>query len=138
MKHEFVGYIDANNPPKCTDLNGDKNIPLIQSERFQFPAKFLRRCAKVWLHQLTLRVRAEIRRQGLPEKILHTNGTVFMEEDFADNALVYASAQILKNGVREDAWLTDGGTSLLHAALTLFGRRTLLVDLEDAGCISLP
>ena len=61
-----------------------------------------------------------------------------MEEDFADNALVYASVQLLKIGERQDGWHTDGGTSLLHAAVTLFGSRTLLVELEDAGCISLP
>ena len=62
----------------------------------------------------------------------------FMEEDFADNSFVYAPAQIFKNGVREDGWHTDGGASLLHAGLTLLGRRTLLVDLPLAGCISLP
>ena len=62
-----------------------------------------------------------------------------MEEDFADNAFVYASVQMMKIGKREDGWHTDGGASLLHAGLTLFGSRTLLINTEDdTGCISLP
>ena len=63
---------------------------------------------------------------------------VFMDEDFADNAFVYASVQLLKIGEREDGWHTDGGASLLHAGLTVFGSRTLLVNRGGAGCISLP
>ena len=105
-------------------------------------ASFVRACrrrAKAWLNQLTARVRAEIHRQGLPSEFLQANGGVFMEEDFADNAFVYASVQLLKIGEREDGWHTDGGASLLHAGVTLFGSRTLQVKLEDApGCISLP
>ena len=69
---------------------------------------------------------------------MQASGAAFMEEDFADNAFVYASVQLLKIGEREDGWHTDGGASLLHAAVTVFGSRTLLVKLEDAGCISLP
>jgi hypothetical protein len=138
MKREFVGYIDANNPPQCKCLNSDANLPLIRSERLQFFVKALRRGAKAWLDQLTARVRAAIRRQGLPSELMLSNGNVFMEENFADNAFVYASVQMLKIGEREDAWHTDGGTSLLHAAVTVFGSRTLQVKLEDAGCISLP
>ena len=61
-----------------------------------------------------------------------------MQEDFADNAFVYASVQLMKIGGREDGWHTDGGASLLHAAVTVFGSRTLQVKPEDAGCISFP
>ncbi len=85
--------------------------------------KALRRGAKNWLHQLTVRVRAEILRQKLPSEFLNANGRVFMEEDFADNAFVYTSGQFSKIGAREDGWHTDGGTSLLNAAVTAFGPR---------------
>ena len=43
-----------------------------------------------------------------------------MLEDFADNAFVYATVQLMKIGEREDGWHTDGGASLLHAAVTVF------------------
>ena len=66
MKTEIVGYIDAENPPRCKRLHNDANLPLIKSERLAFFVKALRRGAKAWLHQLTTRVRAEICRQGLP------------------------------------------------------------------------
>ena len=52
--------------------------------------KAFRSGAKAWLHQLTARVRAAIAREGLPAEFLAANGTVFTEEDFADNAWVYA------------------------------------------------
>ncbi len=61
-----------------------------------------------------------------------------MLEDFADNAFVYATVQLLKIGEREDGWHTDGGASLLHAAVTVFGSRTLQVKPEDVDVISLP
>jgi hypothetical protein len=138
MKREFVGYIDAKNPPTCKSLNSDANIPLIQSERLAMFVKAFRRGAKTWLHQLTARVRGAIAREGLPAEFLAANGLVFTEEDFADNALVYASVQLLRIGEREDGWHTDGGSSLLHAALTIFGSRHVQVKLEDGSCISLP
>ena len=50
---------------------------------------------------------------------MQANGAVFMGEDFADNAFVYASMHLVKIGEREDGWHTDGGASLLHAAMTV-------------------
>jgi hypothetical protein len=137
MKREFVGYIDANSFPKCLSLNSDKNLRVIEAERLVYFVKAFRRRNKAWLHQLTARVRAEILRQNLPSAFLLSNGRVFLDEDFADNAFVYASVQVLKIGAREDGWHTDGGASLLHASLTLFASRSVQVKLEEGVCISL-
>ena len=131
MKREFVGYVDANNPPQCASLNSDAKLPLIASERLSRFVIALRRGAETWLHELTRRVREAIRRERLPADFLKGNGKIFMEEDFADNAFVYASIQVLRIGEREDGWHTDGGASLLHAGLTLFGTRSLLVELDQ-------
>ena len=138
MKREFVGYIDAQRPPKCRSLNSDGKLGVILSGRLAQFVKAFRRGAKAWLHQLTTRVRQAIAREGLPEEFLGTNGALFTEEDFADNALIYASVQVLKIGERNDGWHTDGGSSLLHAAVTIFGSRSLEVKLEDGSFISLP
>ena len=54
-----------------------------------------------------------------------------MQEDFADNAFAYASIQLMQAGERNDGWHTDGGTSLLHASLTIFGTRS--VELKVNG-----
>ena len=53
------------------------------------------------------------------------------------NTFMYASIQVLKCGGREDGWHTDGGSSLLHAALTLFGTRRVDVECGEQGCISM-
>ena len=51
---------------------------------------------------------------------------------------MYATIQVLnKCGGREDVLHTDGGSSLLHAALTLFGTRRVDVECGEDGCISL-
>ena len=43
----------------------------------------------------------------------------------------------MKKGAREEDWHIDGGASVLHAALTLFGSRTVEVETQGQGCISL-
>ena len=138
MKRERAGSIDAANPPQCMSLHGTAGLSLIHSERLVCFVKAFRRGAKLWLNQLTARVRSYIDRHRLPAEFLEPNGAAFMQEDFADNAFVYASVQLMKIGGREDGWHTDGGASLLHAAVTVFGSRTLQVKPEDAGCISFP
>ena len=138
MKREFVGFVDDATPPKCRSLNSDANLKLMKSNRLTCFVRAFRRCAKDWLQQLTSRVRAAIKRERLPDDFLLANGARFLDEDFADNAFVYASVQVLKSGERQDGWHTDGGTSLLHAALTLFGARRVDVECgEGGGCISL-
>ena len=121
--------------PSCRSLNGDANLEPIRSERTAFFARALRRCARGWLHQLQERMRAEIRRVGLPVDFL-PNATPFTDEDLSDNAFAYASLQVLKVGEREDGWHTDGGASLLHAGLTIFGSRQLLVKAKKAASAS--
>ena len=139
MKHEFVGYVTAGNrSPVCKRLNSDANLRPIGSERVDHFARALRKCATEWLHQLQERMRSEIRRVGLPVDVL-PNASPFMRENLSDNAFVYASVQVCKVGEREDGWHTDGGASLLHAGLTIFGTRQLQVRLGSCaqGCISL-
>ena len=136
MKREFVGYVDANAPPRCKSLNSDAKLEFIGSERLGFFVLAMRRLAKAWLHRLTARVRAAILREHLPSAFLKDNGPPFMEEDFADNTFAYASVQLLRVGQREDGWHTDGGASLIHASLTLFGSREVQVKVEE-GSISL-
>jgi len=139
LKREYVGYIDAQKPPKTRDLNADKNVPLIGSERLRNFVMALRRLNKDSLHQLSSRVRDEIRRLALPSEFLRSNGKPFLDEDFAENAFVYASVQVMRVGERVEQWHTDGGASLLHAALTIFGSRTVEVEAggKGGGCISL-
>ena len=137
MKREFVAFTDVDQPPVCKRLNGD-DLSHLSSERLRCFVAALRRRARSWLNQLTERVRAEVERQALPKAFLKTNGHVFMEEDFADNAFAYASVQVMRAGKRAEEWHTDGGASLLHGGLTIFGSRVVEVRTEGRDdCISL-
>ena len=129
MKREFVGYVDENKPPSCKSFNRDVNLAPVRSERTASFARALRRCARGWLHQLQERVRGEFDRVGLHVGML-PNAQVFTDEDLADNAFADASVQVLNVGKREDGWHTDGGASLLHASLKIFGSRKLLVKVK--------
>ena len=128
LKREFIGWV-SQAPPKCKSLNSDPVGPT-GSERIANFARALRRCAHEWLQQLQARIRAEIQRIHLPLETC--NARQFVEEDLAENAFAYVSLQIMKVAAREDGWHTDGGASLLHAGLTLFGTRTLQVSFGDS------
>ena len=78
-------------------------------------------------------MREAVRADGMPAAIYEKNGQPILEEDFADNAFAYVSIQLMQPGARDDGWHTDGGCSLLHAAVTLFGTRSLEVSFEDAS-----
>ena len=138
LKAEFPGYVDTQRPPKCLCLNSDKDLKPIAPRRLRQFGKALRRRAQLWLKELSKKIHKALRAGKVPARDL-ANGRPFLDEDFADNALVYASAQILKVGARDDGWHTDGGASLLHAGLTLFGSRFLDVDVGEGRerCISL-
>ena len=60
-----------------------------------------------------------------------------MQEGFADNAFAYVSIQLMQPGAREDGWHTDGGCSLLHASVTLFGTRSVEVKVKGKPQVTL-
>ena len=138
LKAEFPGYVDTQRPPKCLSLNSDRDLKPIPPRRLRQFGKALRRRAQLWLKKLSKKIHKALSAGKVPARDL-ANGRPFLDEDFADNALVYASAQILKVGARDDGWHTEGGASLLHAGLTLFGSRFLDVDVGEGRerCISL-
>ena len=126
FKTEIPGIVDETNPPKCRTLNRDKNLTMIPSLRFAAFQRALRKKWRPWLQQLQQKMRLAVKSDNLPEAIVNKNGKPIMEEDFAHNAFAYASIQIMEPGARDDGWHTDGGCSLLHAAVTLWGTRALL------------
>ena len=106
-------------------------MPLIPSERFAALVRAIREKWRPWLPQLGFKMREAVRADGMPESIYQKNGQPILEEDFADNAFAYVSIQLMQPGARDDGWHTDGGCSLLHAAVTLFGTRS--VEVKVAG-----
>ena len=137
LKTEIAGIVDEENPPKCRDLNGDKNLQLIPSERFAAFVRAIRKKWRPWLQQLGGKMREAVRADGMPAAIYQKNGQPFFQEDFADNAFAYASIQLMQPGARDDGWHTDGGCSLLHASVTLFGTRSVEVWMEPSSKVTL-
>ena len=82
-------------------------------------------------------MREAVRADGMPETIYQKNGQPILQEDFADNAFAYVSIQLMQPGVRDDGWHTDGGCSLLHASVTLFGTRSVEVKAEGKPQVTL-
>ena len=82
-------------------------------------------------------MREAVRADSMPETIYHKHGPPIMTEDFADNAFAYASVQLMQPGVRGDGWHTDGGCSVLHASVTLFGTRSVEVKVEGKPQVTL-
>ena len=130
LKSEFPGFVDEEHPPKCRSLNSDTKLQLVASGRLAAFVRSIRKKWRPWLQQLGRKMREAVRADGMPETIYKKNGQPIMEEDFADNAFAYASSQIMQPGARNDGWHTDGGTSLLHASLTLAGTRSVEVKVD--------
>ena len=82
-------------------------------------------------------MREAVRADGMPAAIYQKNGQPFFQEDFADNAFAYASIHLMQPGARDDGWHTDGGCSLLHASVTLFGTRSVEVWMEPSSKVTL-
>ena len=127
FKTEIAGIVDPEPPPKCRALNNDTNLQLIPSERLAAFVRAIRKKWRPWLQQLGGKMREAVRADGMPATIQQKNGQPILQEDFADNAFAYVSIQLMQPGARDDGWHTDGGCSLLHASVTLFGTRSVEV-----------
>ena len=125
--------------PPCVNrtLNRDTNLQLIPSERFAAFVRAIRKKWRPWLQQLGGKMREAVRADGMPETIYQKNGQPILQEDFADNAFAYVSIQLMQPGARDDGWHTDGGCSLLHASVTLYGTRSVEVRVEGKEQVTL-
>ena len=82
-------------------------------------------------------MRDAVKADHMSEAIYNKNGQPLLQEDFADNAFAYVSIQLMQPGPRDDGWHTDGGCSLLHASVTLFGTRSVEVKVGGKPQVTL-
>ena len=82
-----------------------------------------------WLVQLTRDVHHIL--GEFPAHALGQNGGDFLSTSFVDTALCYASIQIMRCQPRHDPEHFDGGASLLHGGLTVYGRRVVAYQRVD-------
>ena len=111
-------------------MNSDTHLKLVPSKRVAALVRALRKKWRPWLQQLGDKMRLAVHADGMPPDIYGKNGQPILQEDFADNAFTCASIQLMQPGARDDGWHTDGGCSLLHASVTIFGTRSVEVKVE--------
>ena len=127
-KYEEAGFV-REFPPKTTVLaTMDASQPSTATRVRQFMRALLALNHR-WLVQLTAKVRKCLR--GCGEKFLGRNGEEFLKECFSDTAWAYLTVQMMLPGARFDPKHIDGGASLLHLGLTIFGSRLLHVWLNE-------
>ena len=81
------------------------------------------RCVRSWLLRLTKLVRKEL--QEFPSDFLGCNGADFLSHCFSDTAFAYSTIQVMKLGQRIVGKYYEGGASLLHMEIMIFGSRSL-------------
>ena len=86
-------------------------------------------CNQEWLLQLSAQVRAALR--PYPASFLSKNGADLITDCFTDVTFNYVMLQVLRPETRRDPKHFDGGASLLHMALTIFGQRNVECWLAD-------
>ena len=130
LKHEESGYVRAI-APETKRINKQKAISPCRSLRLvRFMQEFLS-CVRNWLLRLTMLVRKEL--QECPSTFIGCNGKDFLTHCFSDTAFAYSTIQVMKSGQREEEKHYDGGASLLHMAITIFGSRSLKCWHEDGS-----
>ena len=130
QKYEESGYVGDTAPNTAVINQMPANTPC-RSERVRFFMLEFFHCNTGWMDRLTERVRAALR--GFPKEFLGKNGEDFFSDSFCDTALRYAVIQVMSPGPRTDPVHYDGGASLLHMGLTIFGARRLVCHFGAEG-----
>lgn len=125
-KHEEGGFTGVQ-PPQTTVCNRlDCSKPLPAKRAAAFARAFLAVNA-AWFDAVQKDIREALLQ--IPAANRGGNGQRFLQRNFRDDALAYAVIQVMRASERSDPAHFDGAPSLLHAGLTVWGKRNLGVRL---------
>lgn len=129
-KLELIGHLGADlRRPKLT-LNGkDASQPMFP--RIRAWAAAFRVLNALLFRKAQTQIRANLRK--LPKAKLGLNGQVFFDEDIESWVADLGSMQIMLPSDRKDPEHFDGGASFVHLGLTLWGGRSVVVELEEGA-----
>ena len=134
LKYENSGYVSMDKPDTDTWVNMDMRRVYISRYVTQFGRAF-KACNRPWLLQTDIEIKHSL--SPIPDPLRGENGRAFLKSNLADTAWVYAVGQAMipteryDDSERYDEEHCDGGASLLHAGLTIWGRRILFVTLAN-------
>ena len=123
-KIEIVGFMaDEEEGTNLNGLNAKHPLPF---PRLRAWLVALRRANADWLRSVELELHRAMR--AMLAEHLGANGRVLMTISNSKWFGHYGVAQLMKMGARTDPRHFDGGASLLHMGLTLWGRRRLALE----------
>ena len=129
LKYEEGGHITLT-PPVCTRMATlDMSQPTCCKRVGMFARAFIKRNRPQFL-QMGQEIATSIRK--FPEHLQQNeNAQAFLQDILADACLVYSVVQVMRPSERADPPHFDGGASLLHSGLTLYGSRDLALLYPD-------
>ena len=127
VKHEEGGFTRASRPSTVWCNRLDCSKPSRAGRVAAFTRAFIN-ANRAWFDDLTAAIRAKL--ACFPKAALGKNGEHFMNSSLATDALAYATIQVMRPSEREDRPHFDGAASLLHAGLTVWGRRGVEIRLQ--------
>ena len=130
-KYEEAGYVRETAPRTLVLATMSAGEPC-RARRIRRFGQALLRVNEDWLVQLSKKVRRALRGFHNPN-ILGQNGAELVEECFSETTFAYTTIQIMKTGARFDPKHFDGGASLLHGGVTIFGSRMLHLWFQDGA-----
>ena len=129
-KHEEGGFTGVQPPQTkiCNRLDCSKPLPAKRAAAF---ARAFLAVNAAWFDAVQKDIREAL--LMIPAANQGENGQRFLQRNFRDDALAYAVIQIMRASERSDPAHFDGAASLLHAGLTVWGKRNLWVQLAEAA-----
>lgn len=128
LKYEETGFVSVC-VPECARCNEMDMTQELRAKRAVAFARAFSETNQGWLVQLTRDVHHTL--AEFPAHVLGQNGGDFLSTSFVDTALCYGSIQIMRCQARHDPEHFDGGASLLHGGLTVYGRRVVAYRRAD-------
>ena len=136
FKKEFCYLFDANRPFNKTNFLTFDVAERFPSSRLLAWGEAFKNSNSAWLKQLGVLLRQSL--ADLTDDDLGPNGTFFIETDPRSWLNQFAVLQVMRDNTRNDPRHFDGGASLLHMGITLYGQRRMeLQKNEDVPCDSL-
>ena len=125
-KHEEGGFTGVQPPQTavCNRLDCSKPLPAKRAAAF---ARAFMAVNAAWFDTVQKDIREALLQ--IPAANRGGNGQRFLQRNFRDDALAYAVIQVMRASERFDPAHFDGAASLLHAGLTVWGKRNLGIRL---------
>ena len=128
LKYEQAGFVSLEAPDSKV-IAGLPAREVFGALRVVDFARAFMQLNNTWFREVTRKIQEKLVR--MPVSIIGNNGADFLSDCMSKTAFCYAVVQIMRAGERYDPKHYDGGASLLHMGLSVWGRRTLNCFFQD-------